>query len=711
MNNQKIVSIGVIMKPLLIFFVLLVMCASVFAQDRTFRSPSPQPLTRGKMWQTSYEFTLEGMTNFAGSLQYPGYYNRGSQNGGADGFTNNRTWVYYMGCREGGECLMQRQRRYGMDRTFLVYGPHEVVKNYDFLNDPNMPEEYKTGYATTPDLVPTDGGAHNLVLDLESFKAVWGHPKYDDFVISKTTITNADEVNLTDVRFGWYLNMVPSIGGYSKGFRNDTEYIWDDTLPMAIDTDPGAFVFYDDTSIPQFTTDPIVYNIEPGVTYGDRGDPGNIKVAGSIDSRLYSPQVVCYAIVDMTPNKYGQKRAEYNIISAQNATLDWSYKAGGVPQEEFFRYDTGADYGFYNEHMGYIGAKGNEQIRRDWKDLNANPDASKPTDGSIWERSPTLFVTGGPWDLAPGESAEVWTFLIGGDMDRTISMKGGLNAVAQLPDASIADLRKNFQSAWELYSAAKANGFTNWNEAITEYPPPTPGTTPEAGVGTELIVETFSEVVGGKPSQGYIVKWIPVPDDYVDPIKGVNDFKEYIVYQSVIGLLGPWEEIVRYSKEQAAGMMQDGRVVARIEAESGIPSRWCVTTIDTDGNESAMKAFSYFAQTAARAPVDDVSQVTVIPNPFRQISGFLDPGEEKRLTFINIPAKCTIRIYTVAGDLVKEIEHEGFGEVAWGSSINNNYMLTDFGHNVMPGIYIYHIESHVEGYEGESHIGKFAIIK
>jgi hypothetical protein len=47
---------------------------------------------------------------------------------------------------------------------------------------------------------------------------------------------------------------------------------------------------------------------------------------------------------------------------------------------------------------------------------------------------------------------------------------------------------------------------------------------------------------------------------------------------------------------------------------------------------------------------------------------------------------CTIRIYTVAGDLVKTVRHNGFGATSWGSSSGNNYMLTDFGSNVSPGV-------------------------
>jgi hypothetical protein len=61
--------------------------------------------------------------------------------------------------------------------------------------------------------------------------------------------------------------------------------------------------------------------------------------------------------------------------------------------------------------------------------------------------------------------------------------------------------------------------------------------------------------------------------------------------------------------------------------------------------------------------------------------------------------------------LVRTLEHDGGGETTWGSIAGKDYMLTDFAMNVMPGVYIYHVESHVQGHEGESTMGKLVVIK
>lgn len=117
--------------------------------------------------------------------------------------------------------------------------------------------------------------------------------------------------------------------------------------------------------------------------------------------------------------------------------------------------------------------------------------------------------------------------------------------------------------------------------------------------------------------------------------------------------------------------------------------------------------------TAQAFATNRLNEIRVVPNPFRQQSGFASRDESKRLAFINIPEKCTIRIYTLSLELVRKIDNEGGGEATWGSTTSkgNDYLLTDFAMNVSPGIYIYHVESHVEGHEGESKTGKIFIIK
>jgi len=75
---------------------------------------------------------------------------------------------------------------------------------------------------------------------------------------------------------------------------------------------------------------------------------------------------------------------------------------------------------------------------------------------------------------------------------------------------------------------------------------------------------------------------------------------------------------------------------------------------------------------------------------------------DRRLYFANLPQKCTIRIYTIAGELVDTVVHDSAiddGKEFWDLRTKDNM-------NIAYGLYLYHVESA----EGEF-IGKFAVIK
>jgi hypothetical protein len=105
-----------------------------------------------------------------------------------------------------------------------------------------------------------------------------------------------------------------------------------------------------------------------------------------------------------------------------------------------------------------------------------------------------------------------------------------------------------------------------------------------------------------------------------------------------------------------------------------------------------------------------LGNIYVVPNPY---VGFNEiepqnrlPEEsrgERRLYFENLPERCTIRIFTLNGDLVQRLEHDG--GMANGREFWN--LLNRDGFSVAYGIYIAHIEA--PGI-GETMI-KFAIIK
>lgn len=108
----------------------------------------------------------------------------------------------------------------------------------------------------------------------------------------------------------------------------------------------------------------------------------------------------------------------------------------------------------------------------------------------------------------------------------------------------------------------------------------------------------------------------------------------------------------------------------------------------------------------AKASLDEIK---VVPNPYLgsaqwEVKNPYTSGRGPRsLHFTHLPAKCTIRIFTVDGELVNTLEHE--------SNIDNGTedwnMLTKDNLAISYGVYIYHIESPGIGEK----IGKFAVIK
>jgi hypothetical protein len=106
---------------------------------------------------------------------------------------------------------------------------------------------------------------------------------------------------------------------------------------------------------------------------------------------------------------------------------------------------------------------------------------------------------------------------------------------------------------------------------------------------------------------------------------------------------------------------------------------------------------------------DQLKDVKVVPNPYISAASWESRNlnstgrGERRIDFIHLPAQCTIRIYTLAGALVKTLQKDsGFddGTLSWD-------LITEDGMDTAYGIYVYHVDSPGVG----ETIGKFALIK
>jgi hypothetical protein len=97
---------------------------------------------------------------------------------------------------------------------------------------------------------------------------------------------------------------------------------------------------------------------------------------------------------------------------------------------------------------------------------------------------------------------------------------------------------------------------------------------------------------------------------------------------------------------------------------------------------------------------DELSEIKVVPNPYIAHALWETTEGLRKIQFTHLPEECTIRIYTLAGDLLRVIEHDnGTGTEDW-DLLNKNQQ------GIVPGVYYYHVDS-----EYGQKLGKFAIIK
>jgi len=145
---------------------------------------------------------------------------------------------------------------------------------------------------------------------------------------------------------------------------------------------------------------------------------------------------------------------------------------------------------------------------------------------------------------------------------------------------------------------------------------------------------------------------------------------------------------------------------------AGFDYFYSLTAVSDQGVESGM----FLTQTTQAArltsePESNLDSVRVVPNPLNinatESSGGIYGDDESKLTFVNLPGNCTIRILTESGYLVTTIEHNsGAGIAQWHDG--QRYLVTDSDQRPVSGIYIAHI---VDNVTGESVSRKFVIVR
>jgi len=192
-----------------------------------------------------------------------------------------------------------------------------------------------------------------------------------------------------------------------------------------------------------------------------------------------------------------------------------------------------------------------------------------------------------------------------------------------------------------------------------------------------------------------------------DPISNLIDFAGYRIYRSP-WKPGDWHILDSFTVLQGniSREYRDGN------ATFGVPYYYAVTAFDTEGLESGKSNYMKDARGAevplyvASALGSVLDSVIVVPNPYYGSASW-EAQYEDRVKFMNLPQNCRIKIFTLSGDLVWEVEHIGVnGDEDWNLVCNSEIKATS-------GLYVYKIEqSNAKGSEViDSKIGKLLIMR
>lgn len=312
------------------------------------------------------------------------------------------------------------------------------------------------------------------------------------------------------------------------------------------------------------------------------------------------------------------------------------------------------------------------------------------------------FQSFGPYDLSLGDSVVIVYALGVNGISRSLAIEKGLEWRAWYrgeAGATFDDAAKN-----ALLATGKDSLFQTmdralwaWNQQLNIPDPlPAPDLTVTSGPNRiDLLWEDLSQV--GDFDTG-------VPD-----LAGYRIYRKrgnYLVDEdselNAEGTHLQWQRIAEVPATQTTFTDND---VIRGEAY-----HYAVTAMDNQGLESSKYANrSELAAIAFEPGKETAANVLIVPNPFLSGAGDFNFSGQRANTilFVNLPPYCTLRIYTVTGDLIKTIEHQS------GSADDQWDLITASNQFVASGVYILQVENALnlnrEAIGGSIH--KFVIVR
>lgn len=557
----------------------------------------------------------------------------------------------------------------------------ESSRRYDGIIDPNLASDMmiENRFKASP-------GFHGV-----SRSYSFSNPDHDDYVIYEATYTftgdhDADpelevQGGLTDVYFAIGYNMQTIAGtwiSYSRWYEEGKdEWTTFETVPSVLV--PGGrdlVISYtwdgDYPSVSEFVEGD---GGGPSGQFDDTGDPrwaiteeGGVSMpSGEFISAVYSGFALLYAD---DPNSLGTDDVTQplSIISGVSVYDLWD--------DAFPGHNTLYDWA----------ASG---VRTDIEDTDGWPDDPSALEGDYpWQSI-------GPYDFAIGDSIKIVHVFGSNGIKRELSIQHGLQ--------------------WRSWYRGEA-GATFDNDAKNDL----------LATGKDSLFLSFDRALWAWNNGLDIPDPLPAPDLTVtsgpnridlewEDMSTMGTVENYNIYRKRGSFLVDTEDELRedgthFVWDLIATVPGTQTTYSDIGVVRGENYHYGVTAVNDLQLESSL--FANRSEIAAKAfepGKDNSKDVLIVPNPF--IAGAIDynflGAKRNTILFVNLPAYCTLKIYTVTGDLIKKIEHSsGSADAEWN-------LITDSNQFVASGVYILQV-SNAEDLVGGSvsdTIEKFVVIR
>jgi hypothetical protein len=217
------------------------------------------------------------------------------------------------------------------------------------------------------------------------------------------------------------------------------------------------------------------------------------------------------------------------------------------------------------------------------------------------------------------------------------------------------------------------------------------------------------------------------PETYKDPNRADSaevPFEGYRVYKSAKSQTGPWTLLGEYDLDNDFGLdtgleheYLDIGLLNNLEYYYAVTAFSKPDSVSNFPSQESSKNAGAQTVVPGTAPPKTVGNAAVVPNPYRGDIAYhaFNPAwervpsgrnwmeQDRRIQFINLPAQCEIKVYSLAGNLIITIEHNNAqrGYEDWN-------LTSSAGQAIASGIYLFTVE---DSNNGEVQTGKFVVIK